>query len=591
MITGDFVTTEDGTGIVHTAPSFGADDFKVARQHSIGSLTLVDTRGKFLPVVEDTIFGFAGEFVKEQYLSDDEKAEQLALQQERLRNIIPKLDKYLSVDERIGLKLKIENKAFRIEKYEHTYPHCWRTDKPVLYYPLDSWFIKTTAVKDRLIELNKTIHWKPESTGTGRFGNWLENLQDWNLSRSRYWGIPIPIWSTEDGSERICIGSVAQLREELEKSVKAGLMKENPLAKVIPGDYSSENYNLFDLHRPYVDDFILVSATGKAMRRESDLIDVWFDSGAMPYAQLHYPFENRELIDQRQSYPADFIAEGVDQTRGWFFTLHAIGTMCFDSVAFKNVVSNGLVLDKDGNKMSKRLGNAADPFETLSNYGADATRWYMISNAQPWDNLRFNEEGIREVQRRFFGTLYNTYAFFALYANIDSFNPAQQGIPAVAERPELDRWILSRLNSLVKDCTTKMDDYDPTPVLRMIEDFVSEQLSNWYVRLGRRRFWKSESDADKLAAYSTLHTCLETVSRLMSPFSPFFAEWLYRNLLAANAGSSSVHLSIWPSADENLINSDLEERMELAQRYTSMILGFAQKVNIRVRLCRGCWFR
>jgi isoleucyl-tRNA synthetase len=583
VITGDFVTTEDGTGIVHTAPSFGADDFKVARQHGIGSLTLVDVRGRFLPEVMDTLFGFSGEYVKEQYLSDDEKDEQLALQKERLRNVIPKLDKYLSVDERIGLKLKLENKAFRIEKYEHTYPHCWRTDKPILYYPLDSWFIRTTAVKDRLINLNKTIHWKPESTGTGRFGNWLENLQDWNLSRSRYWGIPIPIWSSEDGSERVCIGSVTQLREELEKSVQAGFMKENPLKEVIPGDYSLSNYTLFDLHRPFVDDFVLVSPGGKPMRREADLIDVWFDSGAMPYAQLHYPFENRELIEQHQAFPADFIAEGVDQTRGWFFTLHAISTMCFDSVAFKNVVSNGLVLDKDGNKMSKRLGNAVDPFETLNNYGPDATRWYMISNAQPWDNLKFNEEGIREVQRRFFGTLYNTYAFFALYANIDKFNPAQQGIPAVAGRAELDRWILSRLNSLVKECTARMDDYDPTPVLRLIEDFVSEQLSNWYVRLGRRRFWKSESDSDKLAAYSTLHTCLETVSKLMSPFSPFFAEWLYRNLLSEAAGSRSVHLSHWPSADETLINTDLEERMELAQRYTSMILGLRKKVNIRVR--------
>lgn len=584
VITGDFVTTEDGTGIVHTAPSFGADDFRVAKQHGIGSLTLVDLRGRFLPEVNDTIFGFGGEFVKEQYLSDDEKAEQLALQQERLRSIIPQLNNYLSVDERIGLKLKIEGKAFKIEKYVHTYPHCWRTDKPVLYYPLDSWFVKTTAAKDKLIALNKTINWKPESTGTGRFGNWLENLQDWNLSRSRYWGIPIPIWSTEDGTERICIGSVAQLKDELEKSVAAGLMSENPLANVKAEDYSSENYLQFDLHRPFVDDFILVSPSGKAMKRESDLIDVWFDSGAMPYAQMHYPFENKELIDDNKAYPADFIAEGVDQTRGWFFTLHAIGTMCFDSVAFKNVVSNGLVLDKNGNKMSKRLGNAADPFETLNEFGADATRWYMIGNAQPWDNLRFNTEGIKEVQRRFFGTLYNTYAFFAMYANIDEFVAGRPDVMPVDERPELDRWILSKLNSLVEEVTSKMEDYDPTPAVRAIEDFVSEQLSNWYVRLGRRRFWKSESDSDKLAAYETLHTCLRVVSQLMSPFAPFFADWLFRNLQGNQTNKlNSVHLSTWPQINTAQTNKDLEERMELAQHYTSMILGLRKKVNIRVR--------
>lgn len=584
IITGDFVTIEDGTGIVHTAPSFGADDFRVAKQHGIGSLTLVDLRGRFLPEVQDTVFGFGGEFVKEQYLSEDEKAEELALQQERLRNIIPKLNSYLSVDERIGLKLKIEGKAFKIEKYVHTYPHCWRTDKPVLYYPLDSWFVKTTAAKDKLIALNKTINWKPESTGTGRFGNWLENLQDWNLSRSRYWGIPIPIWSTEDGSERICIGSVEQLKEELEKSVKAGLMDANPLAEVTTGDYSTENYLKFDLHRPFVDDYTLVSPSGKPMKREADLIDVWFDSGAMPYAQLHYPFENKEMIDEKKSYPADFIAEGVDQTRGWFFTLHAIGTMCFDSVAFKNVVSNGLVLDKNGNKMSKRLGNAADPFETLNSFGADATRWYMIGNAQPWDNLKFDPEGIKEVQRKFFGTLYNTYAFFALYANIDKFVVGSEGILPVEKRPELDRWVLSKLNSLVKEVSTKFDEFDPTPAVRAIEEFVSEHLSNWYVRLGRRRFWKSESDSDKLAAYDTLHTCLKTISFLMSPVAPFFADWLYNNLQGANAkASDSVHLQSWPEVSPSLINKDLEERMELAQRFTSMILGLRKKVNIRVR--------
>jgi len=584
VITGDFVTTEDGTGIVHTAPSFGADDFKVARQHGIGSLTLVDLQGRFVQDVNDTVFGFAHEFVKEQYLNDDEKAVELARQKEHLRHIIPNLEKYLSVDERIALKLKVEGKAFKIEKYEHTYPHCWRTDKPILYYPLDSWFIKSTAVKDRLIELNKTIHWKPESTGTGRFGNWLENLQDWNLSRSRYWGIPIPIWTSEDGSEQIIISSAEQLRMEIEKAISAEVMATNPLGNFVPGDMSDENYRQFDLHRPSADDIFLVSASGKKMKRESDLIDVWFDSGAMPYAQWHYPFENKEMIDSGKAFPADFIAEGVDQTRGWFFTLHAISTMVFDSVAFKNVVSNGLVLDKNGNKMSKRLGNAVDPFDTLGKYGPDATRWYMIGNAQPWDNLKFNEDGITEVQRKFFGTLYNTYAFFALYANIDAFrmNKATQ-IP-VQNRPEIDRWVLSRLNSLKEEVQLKLEDYDPTPAVRLIEEFVTEQLSNWYVRLGRRRFWRSESDSDKQAAYETLFECLETVSQLMSPVAPFFAEWLYRNLNAASPeGVTSVHLSNWPKTNSDLIDADLEERMELAQRYCSMILALRKKVNIRVR--------
>ncbi len=584
VITGDFVTIEDGTGIVHTAPSFGADDFKVARQHGIGSLTLVDLQGRFVQDVDDTVFGFAHEFVKEQYLNDDEKAVELARQKEHLRHIIPNLEKYLSVDERIALKLKVEGKAFKIEKYEHTYPHCWRTDKPILYYPLDSWFIKSTAVKDRLIELNKSIHWKPESTGTGRFGNWLENLQDWNLSRSRYWGIPIPIWTSEDGSEQIIISSAEQLRMEIEKAVSAGIMASNPLGNFVPGDMSDENYRQFDLHRPSADEIYLVSASGKKMKRESDLIDVWFDSGAMPYAQWHYPFENKEMIDSGKAFPADFIAEGVDQTRGWFFTLHAISTMVFDSVAFKNVVSNGLVLDKNGNKMSKRLGNAVDPFDTLGKYGPDATRWYMIGNAQPWDNLKFNEDGITEVQRKFFGTLYNTYAFFALYANIDAFrmNKATQ-IP-VQNRPEIDRWVLSRLNSLKEEVQLKLEDYDPTPAVRLIEEFVTEQLSNWYVRLGRRRFWRSESDSDKQAAYETLFECLETVSQLMSPVAPFFAEWLYRNLNAASSeGVTSVHLSNWPKTNTDLIDADLEERMELAQRYCSMILALRKKVNIRVR--------
>jgi isoleucyl-tRNA synthetase len=584
VITGDFVTTEDGTGIVHTAPSFGADDFKVARQHGIGSLTLVDLQGRFVQEVNDTVFGFAHEFVKEQYLNDDEKAVELARQKEHLRHIIPNLEKYLSVDERIALKLKVEGKAFKIEKYDHTYPHCWRTDKPILYYPLDSWFIKSTAVKDRLIELNKSIHWKPESTGTGRFGNWLENLQDWNLSRSRYWGIPIPIWTSEDGSEQIIISSAEQLRMEIEKAVSAGIMTTNPLGNFVPGDMRDENYQQFDLHRPSADEIFLVSTSGKKMKRESDLIDVWFDSGAMPYAQWHYPFENKEMIDSGKAFPADFIAEGVDQTRGWFFTLHAISTMVFDSVAFKNVVSNGLVLDKNGNKMSKRLGNAVDPFDTLGKYGPDATRWYMIGNAQPWDNLKFNKDGITEVQRKFFGTLYNTYAFFALYANIDGFrmNKATQ-IP-VQNRPEIDRWVLSRLNSLKEEVQLKLEDYDPTPAVRLIEEFVTEQLSNWYVRLGRRRFWRSESDSDKQAAYETLFECLETVSQLMSPVAPFFAEWLYRNLNAASSeGVTSVHLSNWPQSDTDLIEADLEERMELAQRYCSMILALRKKVNIRVR--------
>jgi isoleucyl-tRNA synthetase len=577
VITGDFVTTEDGTGIVHTAPSFGSDDFRVARQHGIGSLTLVDLQGKFTPDVTDELFGLAGEYVKEQYLSDSEKENALKQQQERLKELIPKLDKYLSVDERIALKLKLEGKAFRIEKYEHTYPHCWRTDKPVLYYPLDSWFIRTTSVKDELIQKNSEINWKPESTGTGRFGNWLENLQDWNLSRSRYWGIPIPIWTTEDRSEQICIGSAAQLRQEIEKSLLAGWMSENPLEAFKPGDMSEENYKQFDLHRPYADKIVLVSDSGKPMYREADLIDVWFDSGAMPYAQWHYPFENREMVEEGKAFPADFIAEGVDQTRGWFFTLHAISVMCFNSISYRNVISNGLVLDKNGNKMSKRLGNAAEPFETLSTWGADATRWYMIGNAQPWDNLKFNTNGIAEVQRKFFGTLYNTYQFFALYANIDKFVPDTKH---VFEKSELDLWILSRLNSLTAFCTERFDDYDPTPAVREIEDFVNEQLSNWYVRLSRRRFWKSDSSEDKLSAYQTLYTCLETVARLMSPVAPFFAEWLFRNL---NGQKVSVHLQNWPNADAGLIDTQLEERMEMAQKISSLVLSLRKKVNIRVR--------
>jgi len=578
IIAGDFVTTDDGTGIVHTAPSFGADDFRVAKQNGIGSLTLVDLQGKFKSPVSDPLFGFANEYVKEAYLSAEEKEKEFLKQKESLKELIPNLSSYLSVDERIGLKLKLEGKAFKIEKYEHTYPHCWRTDKPVLYYPLDSWFIKTTAVKDRLIELNKTINWKPESTGTGRFGNWLENLQDWNLSRSRYWGIPIPIWTSEDKTEQVIISSAEQLKNEIEKSEAAGFMDKNPLKNFVPGDFSKANYNTFDLHRPYADELVLVSATGKPMKRETDLIDVWFDSGAMPYAQSHYPFETGK--GEVPAFPADFIAEGVDQTRGWFFTLHAIAVMCFDSIAYKNVVSNGLVLDKNGNKMSKRLGNAADPFITLEKYGPDATRWYMIGNAQPWDNLRFNEEGIQEVQRKFFGTLYNTYNFFALYANIDGFRIDEASRIPLHQLPELDRWILSRLNSLAKFCEERLNDYDPTPAVRAIDDFVLEQLSNWYVRLSRRRFWKSESSSDKKAAYETLYECLVVTAQLMSPVAPFFSDWLFRNL---QGNDNSVHLSSWTKYKESVIDTELEERMEMAQRISSMILGLRKKVNIRVR--------
>jgi len=568
VIIGDFVTTEDGTGIVHTASVFGADDFRVANANGIssilvkdetGTLTpLVDKRGKFVKEVTD----FAGEYVKEEYLTDAEK---------ELEKKKQGRDKYLSVDERISIKLKTENKAFKVERYEHSYPHCWRTDKPILYYPLDSWFIKTTACKDRLIELNKTINWKPESTGTGRFGNWLENLVDWNLSRSRFWGIPLPLWTSEDRSEQICIGSVEELHKHLAKAKEAGV--ENKFDTESPD---------FDLHRPYVDDIVLVSETGKKLYRESDLIDVWFDSGAMPYAQWHYPFEN--LDEFQKSFPADFIAEGVDQTRGWFFTLHAIAVMLFDSVAFKNVVSNGLVLDKNGNKMSKRLGNAADPFETIEKYGADATRWYLISNAQPWDNLRFNADGITEVQRKFFGTLYNTYSFFALYANIDKFNFKETEI-SVEKRPEIDRWILSELNSLIKFVDECYADYEPTKAARAIQTFVDEHLSNWYVRLCRRRFWKGDYTADKIAAYQTLYRCLEVVAQLMSPVAPFYADQLFNDLNSITKKQSvdSVHLSEFPVAEDKLIDKSLEERMELAQKVSSMVLALRKKVNIRVR--------
>ena len=568
VVLGDFVTTEDGTGIVHIAPSFGADDFRVAKQNGIGSLTLVDKQGKFTSELAE----FAGEYVKEQYLTDEEKETERKKQGG---------EKYLSVDERLVIKLKKEGKAFKAEKYEHTYPHCWRTDKPVLYYPLDSWFIRTTAKKDRLVELNKTINWKPESTGTGRFGNWLENLVDWNLSRSRYWGIPLPIWRTEDGSEEICVGSVQELHDEIEKAIKAGLMKSNPYKEIEQSTFNIHQ-SKFDLHRPYVDDVILVSASGKPMKRELDLIDVWFDSGAMPYAQWHYPFENKGEF--ASAYPADFIAEGVDQTRGWFFTLHAIAVLAFDSIAFKNVVSNGLVLDKNGNKMSKRLGNAVDPFETLSKYGPDATRWYMISNASPWDNLKFNIEGITEVQRKFFGTLYNTYSFFALYANIDGFHYAEPEVP-YSERTELDRWILSELNSLIKVVDLAYADYEPTKACRAISDFVSEHLSNWYVRLSRRRFWKGDYTKDKIAAYQTLYTCLETVAILMSPVAPFYSDSLFCDLNAVSGKwkVNSVHLADYPVSAEEHINKGLEERMELGQQISSMVLSLRKKVNIRVR--------
>ena len=585
VIIGDFVTTEDGTGIVHIAPSFGADDFRVAKQNGIGSLTLVDKRGKFVEEVKDGIFLYGEEYVKEAYLTDEEKAHEFKFQKKILEDNgkIKELKAYLSVDERIVLKLQEEGKLFKKESYEHSYPHCWRTDKPVLYYPLDSWFIKTTDYKDRLIELNKTINWKPESTGTGRFGNWLENLNDWNLSRSRFWGIPIPIWTSEDKSEQIVIGSVEELKKEIENAVAKKAMTENPLAKFAAGDMSDTNYNTFDLHKPYADNIVL-ERNGKKLFREPDLIDVWFDSGAMPYAQLHYPFENKEFIDQKKYFPADFIAEGVDQTRGWFFTLHAIATMCFDSVAFKNVVSNGLVLDKNGQKMSKRLGNAVDPFETIEKYGPDATRWYMITNAAPWDNLKFDLEGISEVQRKFFGTLHNTYSFFALYANVDGFNYSEGEIPML-ERAEIDRWIISELNTLIKKVDEAYSDYEPHRAGRLIESFVDEHLSNWYVRLCRRRFWKGDYSQDKIAAYQTLYRCLEVIAQLSAPIAPFFMDRLFTDLnsITGRDKSQSIHLSDFPVSDTFLIDKDLEERMELAQKISSMVLSIRKKENIRVR--------
>ena len=589
VITGDFVTTEDGTGIVHIAPTFGADDNKVAKANGVPALMLKDKDGNMRPMVDMT-----GKFYKLEDLDIDyvrssmNAADYDAWQGRFVKNAYdPELtDKDETLDVSICMMLKPQNRVFRIEKHVHNYPHCWRTDKPVLYYPLDSWFIRTTACRERMIELNNTINWKPQSTGTGRFGKWLENLQDWNLSRSRYWGTPLPIWRTEDGKEEKCIGSVEELYNEIEKAVAAGLMESNPYkAKgFVPGEYNKENYDKIDLHRPYVDDITLVSESGKPMKRETDLIDVWFDSGAMPYAQIHYPFENKELLDNRTVYPADFIAEGVDQTRGWFFTLHAIATMIFDSVAYKAVVSNGLVLDKNGNKMSKRLGNAVDPFATIEKYGSDPLRWYMITNASPWDNLKFDVEGVEEVRRKFFGTLYNTYSFFALYANVDGFDYSQADVEW-NKRPEIDRWILSLLNTLVKDVDTYLESYEPTRAGRAISDFVNDNLSNWYVRLNRRRFWGGGLTEDKLSAYQTLYTCLETVSKLMAPIAPFYADQLYRDLVSVTGRETaeSVHLSDFPVCNEELIDKDLEERMQMAQSISSMVLALRRKVNIKVR--------
>ncbi|UPQ74350.1 isoleucine--tRNA ligase [Chryseobacterium nepalense] len=594
VISGNFVTTEDGTGIVHTAPTFGADDAKVAKEATPevppmlvldkngNPVPLVDLQGRFLSQVSDEIYGFANEYVKGEYLSEAEKSIEFNIQKEKLNSVIKDLKKYMSVDERIALKLKEENKAFKVEKYVHSYPHSWRTDEPLLYYPLDSWFVKMTAVKDRLVDLNKEINWKPKSTGEGRFANWLENVNDWNLSRSRYWGIPLPIWRTADLKEEKIIGSVEELYNEIEKSIEAGLMKENPFKGFIIGNMSESNYELVDLHKNVVDKVILVSDSGQAMKRESDLIDVWFDSGAMPYAQLHYPFENKELIDTNKAFPADFIAEGVDQTRGWFYTLHAIGTAVFDSVAYKNVMSNGLVLDKNGQKMSKRLGNAVDPFETLAVYGPDATRWYMISNANPWENLKFDIEGIDEVRRKFFGTLYNTYSFFALYANVDGFNYSEK---EVENRPEIDRWILSELNLLIKEVKAFYEDYEPTRVARAISTFVNDNLSNWYVRLCRRRFWKGDYSEDKISAYQTLYTCLETVAKLSAPIAPFFMDQLYQDLnrVTGKESAESIHLTDFPVANESLIDRDLVEKTHLAQNITSMVFSLRKKENVKVR--------
>ncbi len=588
VIPGDYVTTEDGTGIVHIAGTFGADDLRVSKQAGVPPLHMIDKDGNIRPMVDMT-----GRF----YLIDE-------LDPEFVKNMVdveaygPWQGKYVknafdpsadenteTLDVQICMWLKQRNSVFKIEKHTHSYPHCWRTDKPVLYYPLDSWFIRTTAVREKLMELNDTIKWKPASTGSGRFGKWLENLQDWNLSRSRYWGTPLPIWRTEDASEELCIDSVQQLYDEIEKAVAAGVMAENPYRKsgFVPGDYSKENYEKIDLHRPYVDDIVLVSPSGKPMHRETDLIDVWFDSGSMPYAQIHYPFENKEAFDNGELFPADFIAEGVDQTRGWFFTLHAIAGMVFGERAYKAVISNGLVLDKNGNKMSKRLGNAVNPFTTIEKYGSDPLRWYMISNSSPWDNLKFDTAGVEEVSRKLFSTLYNTYSFFALYANVDGFDNSHPQIP-LAERPEIDRWIISLLNTLILTVEQALDDYDLTKAARAINDFVNDNLSNWYVRLNRKRFWGGEMDKDKLSAYQTLYTCLETVACLMAPFSPFFSDRLYLDLTSVTRGNEkSVHLAEFPKYDASSVDKQLEQRMQLAQTVTSMVLALRRKASLKVR--------
>ena len=592
VIPGDYVTTEDGTGIVHIAGTFGADDLRVSRQNNIPPLTLIDRDGNIRPMVDMQGRFFRIEDIDPNYVANNvDVVAYTPWAGKYVKNAYDasKSEGDETLDVELSLWLKQQGKVFKIEKHVHSYPHCWRTDKPVLYYPLDSWFIRTTAARERLMELNKSIKWKPAATGAGRFGKWLENLQDWNLSRSRYWGTPLPIWRTDDGREEICISSVQQLYDEIEKSVAAGVMETNPLkAKGFePGNYDKANYEKIDLHRPYVDDIVLVSESGREMHRETDLIDVWFDSGAMPYAQIHYPFKNKEGLDSGELYPADFIAEGVDQTRGWFFTLHAIAGMVFDSVAYKAVISNGLVLDKDGNKMSKRLGNAVNPFETIEEFGSDPVRWYMIANSSPWDNLKFDKEGVREVARKLFATLYNTYSFFALYANVDSFSGAEKQIP-VNERPEIDRWILSLLNTLTKDVDEALSDYEPTKAARAINIFVNDNLSNWYVRLNRKRFWGGEMSSDKLSAFQTLHTCLVTVARLIAPFAPFFADKLYKDLTAPaleaeGKKATSVHIASYPIADESLIDKDLEQKMNLAQTITSLVLSLRRKVNIKVR--------
>lgn len=589
VITGDFVTTEDGTGIVHIAPTFGADDDRVAKANGVPPLMMVDLDGNQRPMVDMTGKYYKLEDLSPAFVQEHMNAADYDPFEGRfVKNAYdPELtDQDETLDVSICMMLKTQNRVFRIEKHVHNYPHCWRTDKPVLYYPLDSWFIRTTASRDRMIELNNTINWKPQSTGTGRFGKWLENLQDWNLSRSRYWGTPLPIWRTEDGSEEICIGSVEELYNEIEKAVKAGFMENNPYKEngFQPGEYNAPNYDKIDLHRPYVDDIILVSESGRPMKRETDLIDVWFDSGAMPYAQIHYPFENKDAFDSRSIYPADFIAEGVDQTRGWFFTLHALATMIFDSVSYKTVVSNGLVLDKNGNKMSKRLGNAVDPFATIEEYGSDPLRWYMITNASPWDNIKFDVEGIEEVRRKFFGTLYNTYSFFALYANVDNFDYSEPDLE-LSQRPEIDRWILSLLNTLIKDVDGYLEAYEPTRAGRAISEFVNDNLSNWYVRLNRRRFWGGGMTTDKLSAYQTLYTCLETVAKLMSPIAPFYGDRLFQDLISATGREKveSVHLSNFPVCNETVIDKKLEEHMQMAQNVSSMVLALRRKVNIKVR--------